>query len=102
VVGDEVITYQKKVPISSRTDHDYDIRTTAGGWGFEVVEDERNIPSNIDEECILAIKALGLDFGGVDVAEVCNKAYVLEVNTAPHLTPYSARKMAQALREYIG
>jgi glutathione synthase/RimK-type ligase-like ATP-grasp enzyme len=102
VVGDEVITYQKKVPRSDVSNHNMDVRTTNGGWGFDVVEDERLVPSNIDDECILAIKALGLDFGGVDVVDNGGKAYVIEVNTAPHLTPYSSRKMAEALREYIG
>lgn len=100
VVGDEVITYQKK--IANRTDANYDIRTTGGGWDFEVVEDERLVPANIDDECILAVKALGLDFGGVDVIDIGGVAYVVEVNTAPHLTPYSARKLAAALKEYIG
>lgn len=102
IVGEEVITYQKKVKVSGRTDHNPLVRTTNGGWGFEVVEDERNIPENIDEEAIMAVKSLGLDFGGVDVISSGGKAYVVEVNTAPHLTPYAARKVAEALREYIG
>lgn len=102
VVGDEVVTYQKKVRRSDVTSHNDLIRTTGGGWGFEVVEDERLISPNIDDECILAIKSLGLDFGGVDVIDCGGKAYVVEVNTAPHLTPYSSRKLAEALRSYIG
>lgn len=36
-------------------------------------------------EALKAIKALGLDFGGVDVILVGNQAYVLEVNTSPTL-----------------
>lgn len=100
VVGDAIISYQKKVHsdrLSAST-----IRTTSNGWNFEVVE-ERDAPSVLDDESIAAVKALGLDFGGVDII-IANdaKAYVLEVNTAPHLTPYSARKMAEALKEYIG
>lgn len=104
VVGDEVVTYQKKVIRSDAVlgTVNNDVRTTSGGWGFEVVEDERLIPSNIDDECILAVKSLGLDFGGVDVVEASGRAYVIEVNTAPHLTPYSSRKLAAALKEYIG
>ena len=102
VVGEEVVTYQKKVKVSDRTDHNPYVRTTSGGWGFEVVEDERNIPGNIDEEAIMSIKALGLDFGGVDIISSGGTAYVTEVNTAPHLTPYAARKVAQALKDYIG
>lgn len=102
VVGDEVVTYQKKVRRTDVTSHNDLVRTTGGGWGFDVVEDERLVPSNIDDECILAIKSLGLDFGGVDVIDAGGVAYVVEVNTAPHLTPYSARKLSEALRTYIG
>lgn len=102
VVGDEVVTYQKKVRRSDMTTHNSLIRTTAGGWGFDVIEDERLVTANIDDECILAIKSLGLDFGGVDVIDSGGTAYVVEVNTAPHLTPYSARKLSEALRTYIG
>lgn len=103
VVGDDIISYQKKVHTSDRTEHNPLVRTTDGGWGFEVVE-ERYVPDNIDDECIAAVKSLGLDFGGVDVvqSEVDRMAYVLEVNTAPHMTPYSAGKLATALKEYIG
>lgn len=100
VVGDEVITYQRK--IANIASPNYDVRTTSGGWDFEVIEDERLVPANIDDECILAVKSLGLDFGGVDVVCDGGIAYVVEVNTAPHLTPYSARHLAAALKEYIG
>ena len=101
VVGDEVICYQKKVPLSNHpTPSDPNIRTTGGGWGFEVVS-SNTIPPSADAEAVAAVKALGLDFGGVDLIASGRHAYVLTVNTDPHLTPYCAEKLSEALKEYI-
>jgi len=45
-------------------------------------------------EAIKAVKAVGLDMGGVDVMLKDGVAYVLEVNTAPTLntSPYVAKR----------
>lgn len=58
--------------------------------------DEQNLTPAI-RESIKAVEALGLDFGGVDVMMMKNKAYVLEVNTSPTLntSEYTAGKWAQ-------
>ncbi len=98
VFRDTVVSVQKKVRLRGVPNHNEIVRTTNGGWGFEVVNGF-NIPGTRDA-CIKAVKALGLDFGGVDVLE--DHRYgtvVLEVNTAPHLTPYCADKLAEAVRK---
>ena len=101
VLGSEVLTYQKKVRRTDVTTHNELVRTTDGGWGFDVVE-EQHVPPTIDGEAIAAVAALGLDFGGVDIVEdIARNVYVLEVNTAPHLTPYSAEKFASAIKEFV-
>lgn len=48
----------------------------------------------IIKEAIVAVAALGLDFGGVDVMMRGNEAFVLEVNTSPTLnsSPYVAER----------
>lgn len=46
-----------------------------------------------------AIKALGLDFGGVDVITYGKNAYVLEVNTSPTLT--SSEYVAERWGKYF-
>jgi glutathione synthase/RimK-type ligase-like ATP-grasp enzyme len=103
VFQDQAVSYQKKV---SRADRAHNAnrwaRTTEGGWCFEVAE-ERNVPPQVDSEAIAAVKALGLDFGGVDVvySRWNTKAYVLEVNTAPELTPHACTKLGNALKEYL-
>jgi glutathione synthase/RimK-type ligase-like ATP-grasp enzyme len=64
------------------------IRNAANGWVF-AVNDVRFTSPEIEEKVrsysVAAVKALGLDFGAVDI--IVNKkgteAYVLEVNTAP-------------------
>jgi hypothetical protein len=55
--------------------------------------DKQNL-KNVLVEGINAAKALGLDFGGIDVMLKGNKAYVLEANTAPTLnsSPYVASR----------
>lgn len=70
------------------------IRTTANGWGFDVAE---KVPAKVKEQANEAVSALGLDIGGVDVVWDGLRAYVLEVNTAPQLTPYTAGKLADSL-----
>ena len=70
------------------------IRTSANGWGFDVAD---KVPAKVKEQAIAAVKALGLDIGGVDVVWDGLQAYVLEVNTAPQLTPYTAGKLAESL-----
>lgn len=45
-----------------------------------------NYPLEVVKEACKAVKALGLDFGGVDVMLKDGKAYVLESNTAPTLS----------------
>lgn len=58
--------------------------------------DERGLKPVV-VEAIKAVKAVGLDFGGVDVMLKGDMAYVLEVNTAPTLnsSPYVASKWGQ-------
>lgn len=61
------------------------IRNVSTGWTFRYNNNER-IPQEIEQVGIDAVRALGLDFGAVDVLKsINNRFYVLEVNTAPSL-----------------
>lgn len=48
-----------------------------------------------------AVKALGLDFGAVDVLEKDGRAYVLEVNAAPGLGGSMPRLYAKTFKEWF-
>jgi len=56
-------------------------------------------PKDIETQSVKAISALSLDHGGVDVMLKDNKAYVLEVNTAPTL--YGCDFEIEAYRKYF-
>ena len=62
------------------------VRNLDGGWVF--CHNNIDLSEEAQQEAIKAVGALGLDFGAVDlvVEKNTNKAYVLEVNTAPGLS----------------
>lgn len=86
VAFDKTMGVQKKVPVPGAT-HNHMIKTTGGGYGLHLLS-ESEIPHGLRPVAKAAVKALGLDFGGVDMIRTTNgQVYVLEVNTAPELTP---------------
>jgi glutathione synthase/RimK-type ligase-like ATP-grasp enzyme len=97
-----VVGRQRKIPLDDvpRNRLTPDVKTTAGGYGFKWVT--LNIPGAVEDVSKAAVEALGLDFGGVDVIWDGAQAHVLEVNTAPHLTPIMVTRMSEALRGLIG
>lgn len=78
----KVIDFQKKKK-RRETDVDYKIRSWDNGWVF--CREGVTLPDEVADVAIDAVMALGLDFGGVDVAHRVKEdvGYVLEVNTAP-------------------
>lgn len=101
VFKDHAILCQRKVKRKDVQQHSPYLRTTAGGYGFDV----DRAPKPVQDAAVAAIKALGLDFGGVDIILHDETLYphVLEVNTAPQLTPYALEKLSKAIREeYLG
>ena len=56
-------------------------------------------PTDVSRQAVAAVKAVGLDHGGVDVMLKGKKAYVLEINTAPTL--YGCDFEIEAYREYF-
>ncbi len=94
--GYQAICIQHKRRVRGFEDRDNQIRNHDNGWVFAVQDIVQPNPALITEAC-KALKALGLDFGAVDVIwnEHLQKAFVLEVNTAPGLEPEGT-----ALRAY--
>jgi len=84
VLGDEVHIRQKRRRLSEE-EPNWDIRNHENG--FVMAQNCSYIPPQLEEVSLRAVKALGLDFGAVDVVydEDTALCYVLEVNTAPGL-----------------
>jgi len=77
------------------------VRNLAGG--FIYAREGFVTPDTVIEEAKAAVRAMGLDFGAVDVIynELSSMAYVLEINTAPGLTGTTLEKYTAAFREVM-
>lgn len=97
VFRDFVVTRQKKVRVRAwQGGYNDDIKTTNGGYGFDIVD---QVPLGVIPMAKKAVASLGLDFGGVDVVVYRDNPYILEVNTAPQLTPFTCQRLAKLLKE---
>lgn len=77
------------------------IRTHGNGWVF--CREDIVLPDDAAEQAIKAVRALGLDFGGIDLIwnQKENKSYVLEVNSAPGIEGTTVTKYADKLIEQL-
>ena len=104
VFAGNVIHIQEKLKKNGDND-DYNpyVRSHDRGWVFGVGKLRDNpCPANVLEYSVAACKALGLDFGAVDVgwnrdSNVC----VFEVNTAPGLEGSTVHKYADEFRKWL-
>lgn len=96
VFDGKVIDFQQKKK-KNGVEADSRIRSHNNGWIF--ARQDVVLPEDMAEQCIKAVAALGLDFGGVDVIwnEAENKSYVLEVNTGPGIEGTTVIKYADAV-----
>lgn len=76
------------------------IRNTANGYVF--CNPVSTVPTQVIEQGIRAISALELDFGAVDIIwnNHQQRAYVLEVNTAPGIEGSTITAYANAIKSY--
>jgi glutathione synthase/RimK-type ligase-like ATP-grasp enzyme len=97
ICNNRTVGVQLKVQANGEKIKNEDIKTGGNGYGFRLLA-EHEIPKGIRPVARAAIAALGLDFGGVDlILTVDGRALVLEVNTAPELTPAMVTAYANAL-----
>lgn len=101
VMGDKAFFVQRKAKKSGVEQVNWDVRNLANGFVFVMIS-MGDVATQVKEEAVKAIAALGLDFGGVDVVLGRDgKAYVLEVNTACGLEERTAEYYKQAFEEYL-
>lgn len=96
VVREKIIHVQQK---KLKQGHEpSQIRSHDNGYVFAI--NDIDPPQSVLQNAVKAVAALGLDFGAVDVIynQKQDKAYVLEVNTAPGLTDTTAIKYAEAFK----
>jgi len=96
VVQGRAVAVIKKVPVDPR----------AVSWGcvtqgaFNYIE-WSNWPVDPVEKAVKAFLLSDLDFGAVDVISKDGIAYVLEINTAPEVTPYYGKTIAKAFNYMV-
>jgi hypothetical protein len=99
VWGNEVLDIQeKRKRLGTGPSSDHDIWNHGNDFVFarQTVE----CPASVKDAAILAVKALGLDFGAADVGYNTNgDVAVFEVNTAPGLTGTTLTKYVEKINE---
>lgn len=95
--GKAIDVVQKKRRQGSEGDHR--IRNTANGYVF--ARNNINVPDSVLSSAIDSVAFYSLDFGAVDIIwnEAQQKAYVLEINTAPGIEGTTVTKYAEAFLE---
>lgn len=98
VIAGQVADVQRKAKRSGATVHDWKIRNLDAGFVF--VRGEVSPPEQVIEQALLAMQAVDLDFGAVDVIWNAHesKAYVLEINTACGLEGTTLEVYADGLK----
>ena len=101
VFDNEIVDVQKKMRKHDHEDPDWQIRNLEGGfvYGREGV----NAPDRVEDTALLAFEQFDLHFGAVDVIYVANKdrAYALEINSAPGLEGQTVVSYAGALKHWL-
>jgi glutathione synthase/RimK-type ligase-like ATP-grasp enzyme len=104
VCNGEVVDIQRKARNKEVADENvnWKIRNHANGFIFARGEEALGeVPADVTEQAVNAVKALGLDFGAADVIfnDKQQQAYVLEVNTAPGLSGATLEGYVKRFRE---
>jgi hypothetical protein len=94
----QTIITQRKAKKNGVEDANFMVRNLANGFVYLI---DNNPPDCVVDEAKKALESTGLAFGAVDVIfnEHQNRAYVLEVNTAPGLEERTAEAYAKAFKE---
>jgi len=102
-VGNNIVDFARKAvrPGSNPDTINWKIRNLMNG--FIYVRSDVDLPEDVRVQALKAIASIGLDFGAIDIIynEQSQKAYVLEVNTAPGLQGSTITAYANAIRSHV-
>ena len=102
VFGDNVFFVQRKARKKDVPDDEVNWQVRNHANGFIFAHEGVDIPDDVKKLAVEAVKALGLDFGAVDLIKTkMGKWYVLEVNTACGLSGETIQKYAEQFRKYL-
>lgn len=104
LIKDEPVLFhqQRKYKRKEVDNPNWMVRNYRNGFSFQV--HDVFPPDDVIEQAKLAVYYSGLHFGAVDVIwnETSEKAYVLEINTAPGLEGTSVERYANIFGDYYG
>ena len=88
VANGMVVDLQRKARRRDVADEDINWQIRNHDNGFIFQRNDLVVPPSVERQAVNACKAVGLDFGAVDIVfnDKQQRAYVLEINTAPGLT----------------
>lgn len=103
VIGGEVALVQRKGRRRDVPDDEVNWRVRNHSNGFVFVRSGVNPHPSVIQSAVDAIRAIGLDFGGVDVVfnRKSEKAYVLEINTAVGMEGSTVDDYANGFKELL-
>jgi D-alanine-D-alanine ligase-like ATP-grasp enzyme len=98
--GTSIIVAQRKAKKNDRDDANFMVRNLDNGFVYVLDDDP---PECVRNEAVKALESTELAFGAVDVIynEHQNKAYVLEINTAPGLEQRTAEAYAKVFQKIL-
>lgn len=102
VFGDKVFFVQRKARKLDVPDDEVNWQVRNHANGFIYAHDGVDVEDDVKSICVKAVKALGLDFGAVDLIKTkTGRWYVLEVNTACGLEGTTLDKYVEQLKEFV-
>jgi hypothetical protein len=102
VANGKVVDLQRKARRHDIADADINWRIRNHDNGFIFARNDLHVPRDVSRQAILACKAIGLDFGAVDIIynDRQQRAFVLEINTAPGLTGQTLEGYAERFKNW--
>lgn len=104
VAGEQAVDVQRKARREDIPDDqvNWKIRNHDNGFVFARNESLGEVPNNVLTNSVAAVKAIGLDFGAVDIVfnDKRQMAYVLEINTAPGMSGQTLENYVARMTEF--